>query len=178
YLNREPESICFSYNYYGKPSLPNEKFPIQFNVTHSRDLALIAVAREQQVGIDVEFVDRNFPVMKTAYRICSPKVFAELQTLKLDQQTAAFFQNWTLKESYLKAVGTGFSNLERHQLELDYPTVSDYSPWAFRFEDGRNWTFVNLSVRRNYKASMAVEGRVGSVRYRKWALGIAYVSQK
>jgi 4'-phosphopantetheinyl transferase len=165
YLNSDPEQICFSYTRYGKPFLKQEGNTIRFNVTHSRGLALFAVACGREIGIDVEFIDKNFPVVKTAQQVFSPNECYQLQTLEPDLQAAAFFQGWTLKEAYLKAIGTGFSNPGSHYTGREIPAAPDSSLGTARLEDGRDWTFANLAVDSNYKAALAVEGKIGDIRY-------------
>ena len=167
YLNSDPDQIRFSYTRYGKPFLNLEGNPIRFNVTHSRGLALFAITRGLEVGIDVEFIDKNFPIVKTARQVFSSTKCTELQSLEPDLQVAAFFQSWTLKEAYLKAIGTGFSNPGRYYTDLAIPVESDFSLRTSVFENRRGWTFANLAVDSNYKAALAVVGKIGDIRYHR-----------
>ncbi len=167
YLNSDLNQICFSYSRYGKPSLNLARNPIRFNVTHSRGIALFAVALGREVGIDLEFIDKTFPIVKTAKQVFSPTKCTELQNLEPDLQAAAFFQSWTLKEAYLKAIGTGFSNPGLYYTDLAIPAESDFSRRTAVFENRRGWTFANLAVDSNYKAALAVEGKIGDIRYHR-----------
>ena len=171
YLNSDPEQIRFSYTRYGKPFLNLEGNPIRFNVTHSHGLALFAVAREREVGIDVEFIDKDFPIAKTAQRVFSPTKCTELQKLEPDLQAASFFQGWALKEAYLKAIGTGFSNPGSHYTGREIPAAPDCSHGTARLENGRDWTFATLAVDSNYKAALAVEGKIGDIRFHRIETG-------
>mgnify|MGYP001297492377 CR=1 FL=1 len=166
-LNSDPSRICFAYKQFGKPFVNLAGNQIRFNITHSRGLALFAVALGREVGIDLEFIDKNFPIVKTARRIFSLIKCEELQTLEPDLQAAAFFQGWTLEEAYLKAIGTGFSNPGKHYTDREIPAAPDCSFMTARRENSRDWTFANLAVDRNYKAALAVKGKIGDIRYHR-----------
>ena len=56
YLECKPENIIFNFNDYGKPFLPENKYQIEFNLSHSKSRALVAVAKNKRVGIDIEFI--------------------------------------------------------------------------------------------------------------------------
>jgi len=108
YLGVPPGIILFRTEPYGKPVLAHIA-DWQFNVSHSRDLAAIAISRRDFVGIDIELIDPGFPRDDVAPDTLAPDELASLLSLPQDQQPARFFQYWTLKEALLKAVGSGFS---------------------------------------------------------------------
>src|SRR4029078_6449691 len=59
YLAARPEAVKFSYNSYGKPSLAGER-SVQFNMSHSHQMALVAMTRNAAVGVDVEHIRSDF----------------------------------------------------------------------------------------------------------------------
>lgn len=107
YLDAEPASLRFDYGPHGKPALMAA--PLRFNLSHSHDLALVAVAREREVGIDVERVRDTVEVARLAARFFSPPEQALLAALSPADRPGAFFRLWTCKEAYLKATGEGMS---------------------------------------------------------------------
>jgi 4'-phosphopantetheinyl transferase len=102
-----PDKIAFRYEPQGKPALVDAGW--HFNVSHSRDLAAIAISHDAPVGIDLELIDPVFPRGDVAPEFLAPDEFTALAALPPDTQLASFFQLWTLKEALLKALGSGFS---------------------------------------------------------------------
>lgn len=119
YLDIEPISIQFEYLPHGKPVLVNDP-TIQFNLSHSQDLALCVVTCQHAVGIDVEFL-RPVAVNNIARRFFRPNEWATLATLNPIEQQSAFFRYWTCKEAYLKACGDGLSKLQGVEVSLSNP---------------------------------------------------------
>jgi len=105
YLNCSPSDIGFGETANGKPAVDG----IQFNLSHSADLALVAVTRERALGVDVEHVDPHRADRNVAKRFFSPYEIRVLESLPEEQQTEAFLNCWTRKEAYLKALGLGMS---------------------------------------------------------------------
>lgn len=109
YLGRQPEEIHFVCEPYGKPGIRHtETFgQIEFNLSHSSGLLVLAVADGKKVGIDVERV-RSLPDMEQiashAFSAHEQKV---LSTLAGEEKLRGFFRCWTRKEAYLKARGDG-----------------------------------------------------------------------
>jgi 4'-phosphopantetheinyl transferase len=111
YLHRTPESLSFCYSSHGKPALAGESAEdaIRFNVSHSQGVALFAVTRGREVGIDIEHIRFDLEVAEIAERFFSPWEVATLRALPIEAQRQAFFCCWTRKEAYIKARGEGLS---------------------------------------------------------------------
>ena len=111
YLDISPKEILFSYNHYGKPTLNvvADKHSLCFNITHSEEIALFAVTRRQEIGIDLEFIKKEMADTKVAENFCSQDELSELNKLSANLYVSAFFSFWTRKEAFLKAAGTGLS---------------------------------------------------------------------
>ena len=101
---RGAASLTFRYNAYGKPELED----IHFNVSHSANVAVIALATAP-IGIDVESIDPTAEVMSLARTAFSSDECAALSAMPPDDRVPAFFRGWARKEAYLKLLGTGFS---------------------------------------------------------------------
>src|SRR5207237_5593023 len=108
YLGREPATLPFRYNDYRKPSLA-EGDDVQFNLAHSDGLALLAVARGREVGLDLERVRPEVAGEEIAERYYSPAEVAAFRALPPSERERAFFACWTRKEAYLKALGRGLT---------------------------------------------------------------------
>jgi 4'-phosphopantetheinyl transferase len=103
----------------GKPYAP-ALAGIDFNLSHARDHALIAIARGQALGVDLERVDRQLDAHDLAQRFFSPGEAAALDALPEAARSTAFLRLWTCKEAVLKALGAGISfGLDRVAFELD-----------------------------------------------------------
>lgn len=112
YMNTEPDQLKFSYGAYGKPYVQHRSYgiPIQFSIAHSHELALYAFARERKVGVDAEYV-REFPDLEQmGARYLTEQENAVFKSLPRRQKARAFFESWTRKEAYLKAIGTGLAH--------------------------------------------------------------------
>lgn len=101
-----PTAIELVRNRYGKP----ETAGVHFNVSHSGNLALIAISRTRVVGIDIERVNRAFAHEKIPERFFAPTEVRALRALPEADQLKAFFTIWTRKEAYIKALGEGLSH--------------------------------------------------------------------
>ncbi|HQE93533.1 MAG TPA: 4'-phosphopantetheinyl transferase superfamily protein [Anaerolineae bacterium] len=110
YLDLPATQLIFSTNPYGKPTLaaPDHAW-LQFNLSHSGDLALVAVARDHPVGIDVEQMIPPEDFSRLVEQFFSVNENAAFRALPESKRAAAFFAGWTRKEAYVKALGTGVS---------------------------------------------------------------------
>lgn len=173
YLNCAPETLTFRYNQQGKPALdaPEPPVPFAFNLSHSGDVALCAIAGFDTVGVDVEALRESRDLIPIARRFFSGAEQAALQLLPPDQQCAAFYQCWSSKEALLKAWGTGLvTPLDRFTvrvapgevglLELNIPEWTR-DPWAL----------YTITVPKGYAATLAVPGSATALHVRHWPRG-------
>ena len=111
YLNSPARDLQFAEGPYGKPKLaPNQaKNKFEFNLSHSHEVALVAVTQGREIGVDVEWVRKDFAFDEVAQRFFTTKEMAALHSLPLHLQREAFYKCWTSKEAFLKAKGTGLS---------------------------------------------------------------------
>lgn len=102
--------IQFAAERFGKPTLQQPAIPgLDFNVSHSGDWGLIAVAWQRQVGVDLEAIDRQLDTAGLATRFFAEHEQQQLLSLPPAQQLAGFYRIWNTKEAYLKALGVGMS---------------------------------------------------------------------
>jgi 4'-phosphopantetheinyl transferase len=106
-----PESFAFVAGEHGRPeiSAPELARTVRFNLSHTHGLVACAVTRAADIGVDVEYVERKVEVMSVANHVFSPVEVAGLIALGGEAQRERFFELWTLKEAYIKAIGKGLS---------------------------------------------------------------------
>jgi 4'-phosphopantetheinyl transferase len=160
YLGVPAAEIRFEYSSNGKPQLPPKQNPrgLQFNVSHSADVALIAVGAELQLGIDIEKIREEVDTAALAQRFFSSREGAGLQALPDHLRLAGFFACWTRKEAFLKATGTGLSfpladfSVTTHP-DLP-PQLEDLQGDA---EAHKRWFLTDLGVGKAYRATLALD---------------------
>jgi 4'-phosphopantetheinyl transferase len=107
YCHARPEDVYFKYSPRGKPFLPGSS--LQFNVSHSGDYGILAVAKQRQVGIDIECI-RQISTLSIAKRFFMPEEYDYLASLPEAERQRTFFRIWTCKESFIKARGLSLSS--------------------------------------------------------------------
>jgi 4'-phosphopantetheinyl transferase len=158
-LDVPPSVVRFETTSHGKPVLAAEhaRVGIQFNLSHSHDLALFAVTQSRGVGIDVEYI-REIDAVNVAEHFFSRGEYENLRRLPADQQRAAFFTCWTRKEAYIKARGEGLAR----SLQSFEVSILPEKPQLLWCEDDPTeidrWSFANVSPCAEYAATLAVEG--------------------
>ncbi|MBW2999891.1 4'-phosphopantetheinyl transferase superfamily protein, partial [Candidatus Woesearchaeota archaeon] len=103
YTGQNPKELKFQYNKNGKPELIDSS--IYFNLSHSEDLALYAVALNRAVGIDIEKIKDDTDHMRLAKEYFSEKEYNNIINLPADKQKETFYRIWTRKEAFAKAKG-------------------------------------------------------------------------
>ena len=120
-----PGEWSFAQNAYGRPEIANEQVEpgrLVFNLSHTDGLIVLAVAREDALGVDTENVRRREACLDVADRFFAPDEVRALFSAPPHLRHQRFFQYWTLKESYIKARGMGLS-IPLDQFSFDFPTA-------------------------------------------------------
>jgi 4'-phosphopantetheinyl transferase len=161
YLNRAPECLSFCYSSHGKPALAGESNgdAIRFNVSHSHGVALYAVTRGREVGIDIERIRFDLAVAEIADRFFSPREVAMLRTLPREAQRQAFFRCWSRKEAYSKARGEGLSlSLDQFDVSLAPGEPAAVLGTQRDPSEASGWSLQELTPAPGYVAAFAVKG--------------------
>lgn len=162
YLNLEASKLRFVYNSHGKPELAKGYGykSLTFNLSHSHELGLIAVAWNRQVGVDLEMIRSNVEREKLAERFFSEREVSDLKSVPDEMRERAFFACWTRKEAFIKASGQGLS------LPLDQFDVSlnlQNPPVIFAIHgdeiEARKWSLFHLDPHPGYVAALAIYDR-------------------
>jgi 4'-phosphopantetheinyl transferase len=160
YLAIPAAEIRFEYLTSGKPQLAAGQNPsaLQFNVSHSANMALIAVGSEHRLGVDIEEIRHDVDTTALAERFFSVRERAGLQALPDHLRVPAFFACWTRKEAFLKATGEGlsfpladFSVTTHPDLEPELEEIKGSA------DDGKQWFLTDLSVVDGFRATVARE---------------------
>jgi 4'-phosphopantetheinyl transferase len=101
YITMYPGHLRFYYNPYGKPFLAPEfsSYLLNFNLTHSGSMALYAITRNMEIGVDVERIRSDFEYEEIANRFFSVNEVAILHMIPAEKKLAAFYNCWTRKEA-------------------------------------------------------------------------------
>ena len=160
YMDVEPSDWKFTKGDNGKPEIDYQSaspsntpspLPLRFNISHTKELIICAVTLNNDIGCDVEHVERRADVLEIADRYFSEVETNELFSLPEKQQRDRFFDYWTLKESYIKAWGQGLaiplsdfsfhigaaeSNKQNSNIQLSFAEkreddAKDWKSWVF-----------------------------------------------
>ena len=164
YVNSPARELQFASGPYGKPKLApiHDKKKIAFNLSHSHEMALIAVKQGREIGVDVEWVRENFAFDEVAQRFFTTREVAALHALPLHLQREAFYKCWTSKEAFLKAKGTGLSGqLDEVEIVLidNVVRVKGTIP---------NLSLIELTAGGGYVAALVVDGVEPRLTYYVW----------
>ena len=162
YMDVTPAELHFIYNNFDKPALEADT-SIRFNASSSRGIGIVAIVLDTRIGIDIEFLDASFSKLEIAEKYFSTDEVRAIGDLQSELRTAAFFDCWTKKEAYVKAVGDGMSH------PLPNLAISSEKPGSFSIaatsEEEKGWTVKSFIPEENYIASVAYEGGLRTIRH-------------
>jgi len=163
YLNVHPAGIQFSYGSKGKPAIELAA-DIEFNTTHSANLAVFAFTVGCELGVDVEQI-RPMPDMQNiADRFFCAEEAAELMSLPPSEREPAFFRCWTRKEAYIKAIGEGLSApLDQFRVTFQPNEPARFVHVAHDRNAAQAWTLHDLRLAPDYAAALAYRDRPRSL---------------
>lgn len=154
HLNTKPSEIELIFNKYGKPSITNNK-NLQFNISHSGNVILIGLTLGQHIGVDVEVHNNEIDHMELASCVFSPTEQSQLHKASPAWIIKGFYNCWTLKESFIKAMGLGL------HLPLDSFSMNMYGSnnqnkliniqWNGAILS--DWTSRNIYIEKDYTAA-------------------------
>ena len=168
YLRRAPEALAVALDRYGKPFIRSPA-PISFNLSHSGQWALLAVAAGINVGVDIEQIRHGIRTEAIARRFFSPREQQDLFRVPSPQREGAFFSAWTRKEAYVKARGVGLSiPLDQFSVTLLPGTPSALLEADTDGGSSLDWRLIDLTVKPGFAAALAVRGRVRQLKCWIW----------
>jgi 4'-phosphopantetheinyl transferase len=171
YLQAEAEELQFSYHVNGKPFLALEfnGKEIDFSLSHSKEVALVAVACGRRIGIDIEFLRRDPSLFKDIEIALSPNEIAMLRSMPENDRHEALLLVWTCKEAYLKGLGTGLLAPLNLLSVLPFSGVPVWvETGTASIDDSGNWRLNRLELGNDYVGALAVERSSADLEFWQW----------
>jgi len=169
FLATKPEQVVFCYGAYGKPALDRRvhEQTLQFNLSHSNELALFIFCRDRPAGIDVEYVRPMPDEADFAERFFSSSESALISSLSGEQRRIAFFKLWTCKEAYLKANGDGLAD-SLNEVVFSFGEADTARVVSIHGDEKRaaSWRMEMFRPAQGYQAACAIEGSAGQLVFR------------
>jgi 4'-phosphopantetheinyl transferase len=142
----------------GRPELADDNAHIDFNVSHTRDVALMAIAHDvataTRVGVDIEHAEREVGVDRLEKKFLAPGERERMSGLSADSRRRLFLHYWTCKEAMSKATGDGII-APFGQLEIDLAESPELraGPPPYVPED---WSLVDAAPSAEWFATIAI----------------------
>ncbi|MGA8027350.1 MAG: 4'-phosphopantetheinyl transferase superfamily protein [Bryobacteraceae bacterium] len=155
YLDLDPANIWFNYGSKGKPALASAT-GVEFNTTHSGDVAAFAFTLGCPIGLDLEQVRPLKETQDIADRFFCSEEAEEMMSLPPSERERAFFCCWTRKEAYVKAIGDGLSApLDTFRVTVRPDEPAHFIHLANDTNAARVWTLQDLCLASDCAAALA-----------------------
>jgi 4'-phosphopantetheinyl transferase len=158
-LGVAPARVPIGYSAVGKPVLEGVGDTLQFNVSHTDGLALLAFAH-RRVGVDVERVRTLANQDGMVSRFFSKPECEEYFSLDPSKRLGAFFRGWTCKEALIKAVGMSVAYLADFDVQLNPDQPARLRSSRHTDLNKRPWALAAWNEGEFHAAALAVEGTV------------------
>jgi len=172
YVGVEPKELRFIHGKRGKPMLDDvfANGSIQFNMSHSEGLALYGFTRDHEIGVDIEFV-RDIPEMdKIAEQFFSIKENDVFRSLPDSKKKEAFFNCWTRKEAFVKAIGDGlYQGLDKFDVALIPGEPARLLRIGGDSKIASRWLIQDLKPAPGFTAAFAAEGHHWRLHFWQWS---------
>jgi len=170
YLDLPPSAVAFCFSHFGKPVLSPillRPFNLNFNMSHTRCLSLLAISTDFELGIDVEEIR---PIERDlADRHFSEFERAQLNHLQEDMWLKGFYNCWTRKEAILKAEGVGLhAKLDAFDVTLRPNSIAALLGYQPDSRLTKNWHLIDIDLSQNYSAALAISEMPRSIEHRKF----------
>jgi 4'-phosphopantetheinyl transferase len=177
YLNSDPAELAFSRNSHGKPQLKRAETAskLQFNLSHSEDVAAYCFANHTPVGIDVETIG-EIPDLEGVAALCLSGCEQEwFYQLPLPERNETFYTIWSIKEAFVKAIGWGLS-FPLNQVEVRRKAEGDWE--CFRVSGYDNppsrWRIFTFAPTPEATAAMVTKAHTSEIRCFRWGPGLIH----
>lgn len=162
YTQIDADQLIFEYGPKNKPALAESYGDqrVSFNLSHSHDLALVAVAQSpRRVGVDVEKIRDLKHRQNILERYFSKSEQEEYNALPDSQQLLAFFNLWSRKEAFVKAWGESIGSIRMDQLDLSFApgTPARIRAVPDRFKAAKNWFMQDITMGPEYSCCLVAE---------------------
>lgn len=163
YLSIAPNDIVFSYGPQGKPFIVNNALNLTFNLSHSDEMAVIAITKNYDIGVDIEKIKEadHEGVVK---RFFSHQEYLQFMDCAAHERILKFYRIWSRKEALIKAVGAGlFVPLDNFSVSLSEP-----SEWITLMD--KQWYVESVDVHAEYETAFATNQKIQRIQLRTCTL--------
>lgn len=168
YLQRPPAKITFAYGASGKPEIDGDT-TIKFNISHARDAIVFGFVHNDAIGVDIEFMDEKIDTMQIAKHFFSKEEIAALHAQPENKRVEAFYNCWTRKEAFIKAVGEGLSfPLDQFVVSLKPAIKAQLLETKWDQEEKKKWMLESFTPEKKYVSALALRGKVSDIQWRKY----------
>jgi len=139
---------------YGKPCIQNNR-GLHFNISHSGNIILIGIAFHYEMGVDVEVKNNEIDHIDLSKSVFSLDEHAELKILEKNRVVEGFYNCWSMKESFIKALGLGLQiPLDQFSVDFFHSTnESQLKHVAWDVTLVQKWKTLNLDIKDGYAAA-------------------------
>ncbi len=158
-----PSDWRFEKNKYGKPYIKNDNLDIEFNVTHTNGMIVLALASRCNIGVDAEYTKRKIQHSLMAKNLFSPAEEIDFSKLINSKKDNHFFSLWTLKEAYTKAYGMGLSIPFNHltfKLDANKIDITFNKEWN---DNPSFWKFWQFDIGQDHKLAIAARSKTENI---------------
>ncbi len=158
YLDCLPQHIEIAYTEHGKPFLASTNSILQFNLSHSENIAVYAFTLTHAIGIDIEKIsERSHEAI--AKRFFSPIENEALSGLSPEKQMVYFYRIWSRKEALVKAMGQGLS------IPLSTFSVSIHNDFEIILLENEKWSIISLPIKEGFQSALATNQPIQHIQY-------------
>ncbi len=168
YLSLAAKELTFEYSDYDKPFLSENQNTIglTFNITHAKNVCLLAFSAKHNFGIDVESLSREAANEEIARRFFAEEEVRAFLALPKAERTEGFFRAWTRKEAFIKAIGEGLSfPLEDFVVSLDDTHSAKLLSIKGDKQAAENWQMHSFLPQEDYIAAVAYPDKIKQIHY-------------
>ena len=172
YLSVEPSRLKFCYRKKGKPALADTfgKETICFNLSHSEGIALYVFTQGREIGVDIEHIHDIFEMDQIVERFFSTREKDVFRALPESKKKEAFFNCWTRKEAFIKAIGDGLSRpLDKLGVSLAPGEPARLLRIEGNSKAAYRWSIQELKPRPGFAAAFAVKARSWRLHCWQWS---------
>lgn len=167
HVGDKPGNLEFSYSQQGKPSLRNHG-TLAFSVSHTREISIIAIGRDMEMGVDIEGLGATPDFMEMAERFFPAREAAAIRSAPKAAALTAFMRAWTRKEALAKAAGDGIADalsapVSTEPLPEGYPTI-----YAQKDGSARSWFLHTPDIGPEWIVSLAVSRQLRGIDLRRF----------
>lgn len=157
YNHCDPSEVKFIRSPNGKPYLIRKNQNLNFNISHSGEAVIICLARDFEVGIDLERIDHSLDWRELTQDVLTTNEQYIIMNYDIREQIRIFYAIWTLKEAYLKGTGEGIASLLKN-IEFIGPFFQEqeFVKACHAFDQDQGWFLKSLGTLPNYSAAIAI----------------------